>query len=78
MAKDEPNTGNGQPGKHKRVNVYLAEDDYNKLRSALILKNKSVSEWVRIIIKDFLDKYEQKQQQQYEESKSTTNEGGAY
>lgn len=45
-----------KPKKMKRVIVYLEESTYNQLRAALILRDKTVSEWVRIIIKDFLFK----------------------
>ena len=48
--------------KHKRINVYLVEEEYTRLRSSLVLKKTSVSEWVRIIIKDFLAKQEAKKQ----------------
>ena len=40
------------------VTVHVNEKDHKKLRSALILKDKSFSEWVRIIVKDFLIKNE--------------------
>ena len=40
------------------VTAHVNEEDYKKLRSALILKNKSFSEWIRIIVKDFLIKNE--------------------
>lgn len=63
MSKDDPKT-NGKNTKHKRVNVYLIDEEYNKLRSTLILKNTSVSEWIRIIIKDFLAKQEAKKQEE--------------
>jgi hypothetical protein len=41
--------------KHKRVVVYIPEEDYKNLRSKLILLGKTVSGWIRKIIKDFLD-----------------------
>ena len=40
------------------VTVHVNEEDHKKLRSALILKGKGFSEWVRIIVKDFLMKNE--------------------
>ena len=44
--------------KFMRVSLHVDEEDYKKLRSSLILKNKSFSAWVRIIVKDFLIKEE--------------------
>lgn len=39
---------------HKRVTIYLPEDEYRELRSRLILKGQTVSQWVREAIKRFL------------------------
>lgn len=47
------------------VTVHIGKEDYKRLRSSLILKNRSFSKWVRIIMKDFLDK----QDKQNEEKK---------
>ena len=43
-----------EPTKMKRVVVYVGEDDYNLLRSKLILARISVSQWVREKIKEYL------------------------
>jgi hypothetical protein len=40
--------------KQKRVTIYVPEEDYNQLRAKLILTGKTVSEWIRIVIKNFL------------------------
>jgi Ribbon-helix-helix protein, copG family len=40
--------------KQKRVTIYVPEEDYNKLRVKLILTGKTVSAWVRDLIKKFL------------------------
>jgi len=40
--------------KHKRVVVYLPEEDYKTLRAKLIMLGKSVSGWLREIVKNFL------------------------
>lgn len=40
--------------KLKRVSVYLDEEDYKKLRAGLILNGKSVSGWLRGVIKEFI------------------------
>lgn len=44
-----------------RTTIYLDESDYNQLRAALIVTHngKSVSEWIRSVIKSFLRKQEQ-------------------
>lgn len=39
---------------HKRVVVYIPEEDYKTLRSKLILMGKTVSGWMRKVIKDFI------------------------
>lgn len=39
--------------------VWVEKEDYRQLRSILVLKDKSFSQWVRIIIKDFLNKEKQ-------------------
>lgn len=41
--------------KQKRVVVYIPEDDYRKLRAKLILLGKTVSQWVRELVKEFID-----------------------
>jgi predicted DNA-binding protein len=41
--------------KQKRVVVYLPEDSYRSLRAKLVLLGKTVSGWVREIIKSFLE-----------------------
>lgn len=65
---------------YKRVNVTLADEEYTRLRSILILKKKSVSEWIRIIIKDFLNKEEkaaQKLREQEQQYDNQTNQNTA-
>lgn len=53
------------------VTVYVGEEDYKRLRSSLILKDKSFSKWVRIIMKDFLDKQDkQNEEQKLQETQS--------
>lgn len=41
--------------KHKRVVVYVPEEDYTRLRAKLILVGKTVSSWFREVIKKFLN-----------------------
>lgn len=41
--------------KLKRVSVYLDEEDYKRLRARLILRGKSVSGWLRGVIKEFIE-----------------------
>ena len=43
-----------QGRKQKRVVVYVPEEDYNKLRSKLMLTGMNVSKWFRNIVKEFL------------------------
>lgn len=40
--------------KNKRVIVYIPEEDYNKLRSKLILTGKTVSGWFREVVEWYL------------------------
>lgn len=40
--------------KQKRVVVYMVNGDYKRLRAKLILLGKTVSGWVREIVKEFL------------------------
>lgn len=40
--------------KQKRVTVYIPEEDYNNLRSKLILLGKTVSGWFRETVKKFM------------------------
>lgn len=40
--------------KMKRVVLYLVEEDYNRLRAKLILTGKTVSAWLRDVIKQYL------------------------
>ena len=40
--------------KHKRVVVYIPEEDYKTLRAKLIMLGETVSGWLRKIIKQFL------------------------
>lgn len=41
--------------KHKRVVVYIPEQDYLELRAKLIKLGKTVSGWVRDVIKKFIE-----------------------
>ncbi len=41
--------------KQKRVVVYIPEEDYRTLRAKLILVGKTVSGWVREVIRSFLN-----------------------
>lgn len=43
--------------KHKRVVVYVSEEEYNQLRAKLILMHKTVSQWVREKIRHFNENY---------------------
>lgn len=58
MSNDEPTTANGIGPQHletkKRVNLWLKEEEYNKLRSSLIMQKMSVSEWMRSQIEEYL------------------------
>ena len=50
--------------KVKRVSVVINKESYKKLRAILILENRSVSEWVRIIVEDFLRKKEEEKEKE--------------
>ncbi len=41
--------------KHKRVVVYIPEEDYKTLRAKLIMLGKTVSGWLRVVIKTFIE-----------------------
>lgn len=51
------------------VTVHVSKEDYKRLRSSLILKNRSFSKWVRIIMHDFLDKLDKQQEEKQNEQK---------
>lgn len=66
MSNDEPTTANGvgnnnQPeDTNKRINVWLNEEEYNRMRSLLIRQRTSFSKWVRKQIEGYLEEYENK------------------
>ena len=39
---------------HKRIVVYVPDEDYKRLRAKLILVGKSVSQWFRDVIRRYL------------------------
>ena len=43
-----------EPRKQKKVTIYIPEDEYVALRMKLLVAGKTVSGWVREIIRKFL------------------------
>ncbi len=41
-------------GSHKRIVIYMPEDEYRALRSKLVLQGKTFSQWVREKVRRFL------------------------
>ena len=67
MPNDEsiPATGDdttNNNGESKRVNVWLKKEEYQKLRSNLVMEGTSVSKWVRKQIEIYLQQVENSKQ----------------